>query len=125
MDKVQYTTLAQAQSVCSEKPTCRGITLTGGVYRLNTVDYVEYSASSTVYLRGGPVADEVTYEVSYRNHVWTVESPFQIEGSLADGRRYRKYSQALKVSGHFSVSIVSHIFIILISRTLKLWKISC
>ena len=71
------------------------------------------------------MADEVTYEVSYRNHVWTVESPFQIEGSLADGRRYRKYSQALKVSGHFSVSIVSHIFIIVIFRTLKLWKISC
>ena len=97
VDKVQYRTLAQAQAACSQKPNCRGITLTGGVYRLNTIDYIEYSASSTVYMRGGPVADEVSYEVSYRDHVWTVESPFQIEGSLCDGRRYRRYNVALRV----------------------------
>ena len=97
VDKVNYKSLAAAQKACSEKVNCRGITLTGGVYRLNTVDYIEYSSTSTVYLRGGDVADEVSFEVSYKDHVWTVESPYQIEGGLCDGRRYRNYDQALKV----------------------------
>jgi hypothetical protein len=97
VNKTPYTQLAAAQAACAKNPKCRGITLTGDEYRLNTVDYVDYSGSGTVYLRGGPVADEVTYEVSYKDHVWTVQSPVQIEGSLADGRRFRKYTVALRV----------------------------
>lgn len=96
-DNKKYQELAPAQAACAKNKKCRGLTLDNKIYRLNTVDYLEYSASGTVYIRGGPVADEVTYEVSYKDHVWTVESPVQIEGYLADGRRYRKYTEALKV----------------------------
>ena len=106
VDNTVHKTLAEAQASCAKKANCRGITQeSSSVFRKNTGDKPSYSATRTVYFRGGPVVGEVSYDITYGSYAWTVKAPFQLTGSAAK-KTYKSQAKALTVSRRQTLSFL-------------------